>query len=214
MLVLISERFSEFAEVAERLTDRGIFLLHCPLETAEFVCDKYDTGGVLLDLTERPREGVELFLRLREIYPEMPIAAICDKKRFPWIAFDCVIKRGDSEQMERDILSFCLLTCRFYVGAIAGAELSILQKNVCYSGQLITLSARQHRVLRCLAYRYPRVVEKGDLLSMCFPTELLTPSDLAVLIHGINERAAKNGHQPLIVNVYGKGYRIREGLLG
>ena len=213
MLVLISERFSAFAQIADRLTDRGIFLLHCPIETAEFVCDKYDTGGVLLDLTHRPRDGLALFDRLRAIYPEMPIAVICNKRKFPWISFDCVIEADGADTMEREILSFCLLTCRFHILTISGKHLSIFQKTVCYHGQMLALSARQHRILRCLAYRSPRTVEKGDLLSMCFPTELKTPSDLAVLIYGINERAAKLGLPPLIANVYGNGYRIREGLL-
>ena len=213
MLVLISERFSEFAQIADHLTDRGIFLLHCPIETAEFVCDKYDTGGVILDLTTRANDGLELLDRVRTIYPEMPIAVIANKKKFPWLTFDYMIEHGDADAMEREILAFCFLNCRFHVLTISGPHLSILQKAVCYHGQMLALSPRQHRVLRCLAYRAPRIVEKGDLLSMCFPTELRTPADLAVLIHGINERAARLGLDPLIVNLYGKGYRIREGLL-
>jgi DNA-binding response OmpR family regulator len=213
MLVVVSEQFSDLSAIADRLTDRGIFLLHCPIETAEFVCNKYDTGGVLLDLTSRAREGVALFERLRRIYPAMPIGVICDKNRFPWIPFDAVIRRSDDEEIERGILAFCLRRCRFYVGAVSGREFCLMRRAFYYRGRLFSLSPRQHRVLRCLAYRSPRTVERGDLLSMCFPTELVTPSELAVLIHSINKRLVQNGLEPLIVNVYGKGYRLLDGVL-
>ena len=213
MLVVVSEQFAELSALADRLTDRGIFLLHCPIETAEFVCNKYDTGGVLLDLSKRPREGVALFERLRKIYPALPIGVICDKNRFPWMPFDGVIRRSDPETTEREILSFCLHRCQFYVGSVSGKEFCLMRHAMYYQGQLFPLSTRQHRILRCLAYRSPRTVERGDLLSMCFPTELLTPSDLAVLIHSINERLSKHGQSQLIENVYGKGYRLRDGVL-
>ena len=213
MLVVVSEQFTELSALADRLTDRGIFLLHCPIETAEFVCNKYDTGGVLIDLASRPREGVELFERLRRLYPAMPIGVICDKNRFPWMPFDAVICRSDPNAAERESLDFCLHRCRFYIGSVSGKEFYLTRHAVYYQGQLLSLSPRQHRVLRCLAYRSPRTVERGDLLSMCFPTELVTPSDLAVLIHSINEKLSRQGLLPLIVNIYGKGYRLCDGVL-
>lgn len=213
MLVVVSEQFSRFSELAEQLTERSIFLLHCPLETAEFICDKHDTGGVLLDLTLRPKEGCALLSRLKERFPELPIAVISSKELPPWLRLDRVVRICDDRNMERNILAFCLSDCHFYIGTICGKQLTVGNKTAFYKNRPLALTASQYRVLRCLAYRAPHMVETDLLLSMCFPNEMAPPSKLAFLVHGINERARQLELEPPIVSLYGRGYCIREGVI-
>ena len=50
-------------------------------------------------------------------------------------------------------------------------------------------------------------------MSLCYPCEYKSISNLAVQIHEINRHAMKIDPRPLIVNVYGKGYRLRDGIV-
>lgn len=207
MLVIVSERLEDFASLAEFLTEHAIYTLRSPMETAAFVCDKYDVGGVLLDMTTRPRLGAGVFERLHSDYPDLPIAALGGKNRYPWLAFAEWIEE-DPETTRHKILDFCTHTCKFYTGVLCGTDLTLTQQTAFYKGHALSLSAKQARVLRYLAYRAPHTVEKGELLSVCFPKGELNTRGLAVLIHAINAQAKTIQAPPLIETHYGKGYRI------
>ena len=212
MLLLVSESFERWSGLYEDLTEKGIFLLRVPFETAEFICDKYDIGGVLIDACERPKKVLPLYTRLKELYPEMPIATVGYKEKVPWIKFDARIEWGDHTEMMQKLLHFCLLTCRFQTKTQVGTGLTIGYDCIWYEGVPLSLSPRQMRVLRFLAYRAPHIVGRDELLSVCYPTEWVRQCTLSGLIAEINARAAKHGLAPLIVNVYGKGYLIRSGI--
>ena len=79
-------------------------------------------------------------------------------------------------------------------------------------GYPLPLSQTEHRILRCLFYRSPHLTSAIDLMSLCYPLGEQSISNLAVQIRRINERASKIDPRPLIVNVYGKGYVLREDL--
>ena len=79
-------------------------------------------------------------------------------------------------------------------------------------GYPLPLSPRERTILRCLFYRYPRLTPTDELMSLCFPDELITIDNLFLHIGVINQHALKIDPRPLIVNVYDKGYLLREGL--
>ena len=49
MLLLVSDDRKAYAPIISQLLARGIFAFLCPYETAEFMCEEKDVGGVLLD---------------------------------------------------------------------------------------------------------------------------------------------------------------------
>ena len=78
-------------------------------------------------------------------------------------------------------------------------------------GYPLPLSPRESTILRCLLYRYPHLTPTDELMSLCFPDERINIENLFVHISVINQRAMKIDPRPLIVNTYGKGYRLRDG---
>ena len=75
------------------------------------------------------------------------------------------------------------------------------------------LSGTQHTVLRFLLYRAPLITPIDDILELCFPDGNTSVRSLTSLFHVINKRAALIDPRPLIESVYGKGYRLRDGIL-
>ena len=82
-----------------------------------------------------------------------------------------------------------------------------------YMGYPLPLTAREHSILRCLFYRAPYVTSKIDLMELCYPEGTQSLQNIVVQIRQINQKAARIDRRPLIVNVYGKGYRLRDGIL-
>lgn len=212
MLLLVSESFDRWARLYEELTEKGIFLLRVPFETADFICEKYDIGGVVIDAYDSAEQVAPLYTRLKDAYPAMPIAAVGYKPATPWLKFDARIKWGDPIDMMQKLLRFCLLSCRFQTKAQVGVGLTIGYDSIWYEGIPLSFSPRQTRVLRFLAYRAPHIVGRDELLSVCFPSERIRQCTLSAMIGEINGRAADHGLAPLIENAYGKGYRIRSGI--
>ena len=213
MLILVTESRALRAPLIQRLLKHGIYTFPCPFETAAFYCDAKDTGGVLLDCVGNLTRGEQLCALLREKYPEMPIGAILSPLAIPDLAVNRLIRENDD--IFDDVLDFCTRNCGWNTARLTAYPLTVEDDptKTVYMGYPMPLTPREHTLLRCLFYRSPRVTSVDDLMSLCFSDAPLSAENVIKQISNINRRAAEIDPRPLIVNVYGKGYRLRDGIV-
>ena len=215
MLLVITDRRELGKELASILSNQGIFTFACPLETGEFYCDQKDTGGVLLDCVSDLKAGEKLCRALRNAYPPMPILAIVSKDAIPEMEADRILREDALKSLLPDILDFCERNCGWVREPLTTYFLTVgnTRQEVVYMGYPLLLSERGFEILRCLFYRYPELTSASDLMSLCYPEGTEQIGNLAVQIHHINQCAEKIDPRPLVVNLYGKGYKLRDGIL-
>lgn len=213
MLLLITDRSLIARVLTERLSENGIFLHRAPYETARLNFERRDTGGVILDCIAASESPEALCAELRAHNPEMPIAAIVPKDVAVDLSADMLLRDGDIDQICKGAMDFCHL-CGWSEDSLRVYSLSVgnMPNQVYYMGYPLPLAPREYVILRCLLYRMPRLTDADELMSLCFPGERLGIANLSVQISNINRRAKEIDPRPLIVNVYGKGYRLRDGL--
>ena len=217
MLVLITERPSIAKDLTKALHDRDVYLFCVPYETALFTCDKKDTGGVIIDCVPSLKAGEELCVRLRDLYSEMPIAAIVKAEDIPQMPVDFILrdtaKGAPTEGMQEECYEFCRL-CGWNERPLSCHDLMVGRRDeaVYYMGYALPLAPMEKELLHCLFYRYPRVTDADDLLTLCAPFERISRSALSVWISNINRKARLLDPRPLILCQYGKGYRLRDYL--
>ena len=212
MLLFITERPLIAQALTQYLFDNGIFFYRATPETALFHYEKHDIGGVFLDGTSNLETIGELCRQLRKLAPNMPIAVLVSKNAIPELPADMILRDGNLDVIRDDALEFCR-TCGWKGQTLRSYAITVEpSKKIYYMGYPLNLSPRENTILRCLFYRYPRLTTTDELMSLCFPDELLSIDNLFVHISAINQRAAKIDPRPLIVNRYGKGYRLRDGL--
>lgn len=213
MLLLVSDAPSLRAQLVSRLSEHGIYTFQCPFETAEFFCDKKDTGGVLLDCKGALTRGEQLCARLHEKYPDMPICAILAPLAVPDLAVNRLIR--ETGDVFDDVLDFCIRTCGWKTARLTTHALTVGSnpESIFYMGYRLSLTPSEYTLLRCLFYRSPRVTSARDLLSLCFPGRRISVTNVTTHISNINKRAAELDPRPLIVNVHNQGYRLRDGIV-
>lgn len=214
MLILVTDRRAFGESLASRLLQSGIFSLRASHDAASFLCEAKDCGGVLLDGAASPQKSEALCRELRTRYPELPIALLLPKGYLPSSPADRFLREGE-EEMTDALLDFCHTLCGWPTGEMSTFSLTVGKDptGTRYMGYPLPLSPREHVLLRCLFYRAPRLTSCDDLLSLCYPTDPPTAASLSVTVSAINRRASAIDPRPLIVNVYGKGYRLRRGIL-
>ena len=145
----------------------------------------------------------------------MPIAAILSPLAVPDLAVNRLIRLGTNSNLSAEVLDFCRRTCGWSDRALTTYALTVgtSPEENRYMGYPLKLSAREHEILRCLFYRAPYVTTKADLMELCYPEGTQRLDNVTVQIHAINQKAAAIDPRPLVVNVYGKGYRLRDGIL-
>ncbi len=215
MLLVITDRRELGKELAALLSESGIFTLECPLETGAFYCDAKDTGGVVLDCLPDLKKGEALCKKLRNAYPQMPILAIVPDNSFPDLEADRILREAPLPALLPSILDFCRSLCGWIEEPLSTFFLTVgnSPEEVFYMGYPLLLSPKAFLILRCLFYRHPKLTSTADLMSICYPGGRERAGNLAVQIHAINQAAEKIDPRPLVVNVYGKGYRLRDGIL-
>ncbi|MBQ8432847.1 MAG: helix-turn-helix domain-containing protein [Clostridia bacterium] len=215
MFIVITDDKALGGRLCRDLTAHGIFAMQCAPEVGTFYCREKDTGGVLLDATASLGTAEALCRDLRREYPRLPIAALVTPEQIPAMDADAIWRQSDPVLLLPDLLDFCYRVCgwtpaplsTYYlrVGVDGGTPL--------YMGRPLRLSPREQQILHCLFYRYPKPTTVGDLMEICYGSNALTVENLAVQIHRINRRAQKIDPRPLIVNRYGVGYQLRDGIL-
>lgn len=214
MLILITDRRDFGKELASILMDQGIFTFECPLETGAFFCEEKDTGGVLLDCTTSLESGEALCRQLRHTYPQMPILALVASNDVPNLEADTLLRDQPIASLLPDVLDFCRC-CGWSDEPLSSYFLTVGETpdKVFYMGYPLLLPPKAFRILQCLFYRYPAMTSAEDLMMLCYPNGRERAGNLAVQIHRINKCAAKIDPRPLVINRYGKGYRLRNGIL-
>ncbi|MBR3894232.1 MAG: helix-turn-helix domain-containing protein [Clostridia bacterium] len=215
MILFVTERREYHLESLRRLIAEGIFLYHCPFRTSVALCRKKEIGGVVIDCVGEMPKAELLCEKLRREQPdEMPIAAIVTPNSIPCLAIDRVIRDHGGDLFD-DLLDFCITNCGWSTEALSTFRLRA-GKNPAenlYMGQPFPLPPRAHTILRCLFYRAPALTSTKDLLHLCYPEGTQLADNLAIQIRNINLLAKRISPEPLIVNEYARGYRLRDGIL-
>ena len=215
MFLYISDRIQTARFMQKALSARNFFILYTPLETAEFLCEKKDTGGVVLDGVSDLSKAERICANLRKSYPALPIAAIVSPDSIPNLSADTLIRdHGDRNALLDQISDFFVRLCHWSVNKLSTYSLTVdpTAKEVRYMGYPLSLTNTELRVLYCLFYRAPSVTATDDLMELCFPGMARSVSNLTVRIHQINRRASRIDPRPLIIRDR-DGYRLRDGIV-
>lgn len=215
MLILVTERKAAHAELIARLQMKGIYAFVCSYETADRFCRVKDTGGMILDGLAELGNAEALCASLHAQYPEMPIAAILAPDAIPNMPVNRLIRATPGTDIFEDVLDFCTRLCGWCTQRLTTYSLSvgIRPEDTYYMGYALKLSPREFALLHCLFYRSPRLTSKEDLIELCYPYGRQGVGNVAVQIRAINRKAALIDPRPLIVNEYGRGYRLRDGII-
>ena len=216
MLVFITERTAWFQRFAVRFHAKGVFFYLCHPEVAEFYCREKDTGGVIVDCIPNFSAGERLARVLHEIYPDMPIAAIVPPLSVPDMPAIRIFRDvGKSDALFDEMLEFARVNCGMRTGQLSTFSLLVNhdRHQTRYMGYLLPLSVQEHKILRFLFYRSPRLTSIDDIADICYVDSAQRIENVSVMISRINRHAAEIDPRPLIVNEYGKGYRLRDGII-
>ena len=213
MLLIITDREGWTSHLSPRLLENNIYHLCVPSSFGTFVCEREDTGAVILDCVPSLTRGEHICADLKQRYPNMPVAIVASQKAIVNAHTDAVFREENRDMLCENILSFC------FANGWSKKPLSTFylrmgeQNRVDYMGASFMLSPSEYRILHCIFYHSPRPTSTALLLSLLASEGAKTESALAVLIHRINQKAAEVDPRPLIVNEYGKGYRLRDGII-
>ena len=213
MLLIITDREGWASHLSPVLLENGIYHLCVPLSYGTFACEREDTGAVILDCVPSLSRGEHICADLKRRYPDLPVAVVAPPEARVNARADAVLRDGSLDTLCKNVLSLCqangwstspLSTYYLRLAPPAGAE---------YMGLPLSLSPAEFRILHCIFYRSPSHTSTEQLVALCANDGASSEDSLTVLIHRINQKAAKIDPRPLIVNEYGKGYRLRDGIL-
>ena len=192
MFLLISENRDAALQVCSILSSRGFFVCCSPFETALFLCEEKDMGGVAVDCTAFPERAKRLCSALRRLHPGMPIAALIRERSDPTPHADLILQATLSSSDTTDALGeFFTKVCQYRPMPLSTHYLRVdpNERTVQYMGYPIRLSPREHRILYCLLYRAPQAVRAEELCAFCGGG--LTTEAIRVYVHRINRHASK-----------------------
>ena len=213
MLIFLTDRKHPGLELTRRLTDAGLAVLTERTTAADYLCRERDMGALLVDGIPDSPAATELCRGMRAAYPELPIALILDSGTVADTVADCVIRAQSVSEIAAEVVAFCrnhgwspeLSTYTLFVTDDPGKTRLL--------GYRMALSPREHQVLRLIYLRAPETVLRSELLSVCFPEGSQRAENLTVHVNRINAKARELSGLPLIESVYGKGYRLRSGIV-
>lgn len=213
MLLIITDRERWASHLSPILLENGIYHLCVPLSYGTFTCEREDTGAVILDCVPSLSRGEHICADLKRRYPNMPVAIVAAPEAVVNARADAVLRDGNLDTLCKNILSLCL------ANGWSSAPLSTYYLRMTppdraeYMGLSLPLSPAEFRILHCIFYHSPRPTNTELLVALLVNEAAKSEDSLAVLIHRINQKAAQIDPRPLIVNEYGKGYRLRDGIL-
>lgn len=215
MFLYVSDQMGKSREIVRLLSEKGFFLLQASLQSAEFVLEEKDVGGVILDCIPSLTAGERLCRSIRAKYPAIPIAAIVLGQSVPELCVELLLRdNGKHEEIAARLHDFLLAH-----GGTAGRVLSTPtltlspnENEIFYLGYRLSLSKAEFRILHCLFYRAPSSTTADDLMSLCFYGKDISISNLRVHVHRINRLAMQISPRPLIL-CDAKGYRLRDGIV-
>ncbi len=213
MLLIITDREGWASHLSPVLLANGIYHLSVPHSYGTFVCEREDTGAVILDCVSSLSQGEHICADLKRRYPSLPVAIVAAPEAIVNAHADAILRDGDTEELLQNILSLCKSN-GWSSAPLSTYYLRMGKDNrVDYMGFSMTLSPLEYRILHCIFYHSPRSTSTELLKALISQDGTTTADSLAVLIHRINQKAAKIDPRPLIINEYGKGYRLRDGII-
>ncbi|MBQ4273528.1 MAG: winged helix-turn-helix domain-containing protein [Clostridia bacterium] len=213
MLIMITDREGWASRLSPLLLGNGIYHLCVPTSFATFACEREDTGAVILDCVPSLSRGEHICADLKRRYPDMPVAIVAAPEMVVNAHADAVLRDGNLETLCKNIASLC------QANGWSAPPLSTYYLRLTppdrtdYMGLSLSLSPAEFRILHCIFYRSPHPTDSEHLVALCAGEGASSEESLAVLIHRINQKAAEIDPRPLVVNEYGKGYRLRDGIL-
>ena len=216
MFLLISDQKPLFLQVACRLSEHGLFLFYSPFETAAFLCEQKDVGGVVIDCAEQSERGACLCRELRASYPEMPIAVIANGSPSALDA-DWIIRcQPTPEALAERLMPFFEEACGWSQQNLSTYYLTVDCKgtHATYMGYPLPLTPRQHRILYCLFYHATKPISPDDLLAITNPMRSCSLATLNRHIRRINRNAAEIApHAPPLLQYSHMGYQLSAAVL-
>ncbi len=213
MLLIITNREGWASHLSPRLLENNVYHLCVPFSFGTFVCEREDTGAVILDGVPSLSRAEHVCQDLKRRYPDMPVAIVAAPEAVVNAHADAVLRDGNLDTVCENILSLC------QANGWSFAPLSTFYLRLAppdraeYMGLPLPLSPAEFRILHCIFYHSPRPTSTELLVALSANEGAKNEASLAVLIHRINQKAAEIDPRPLIVNEYGKGYRLRDGIL-
>ena len=178
-----------------------------------FSCEREDTGAVILDCVPSLSRGEHICADLKKRYPDMPVAVVATPTAVVNARADAVLRDENFDTLCENILSLCRAN-GWSFAPLSTYYLRLAPPDCAeYMGLSLPLSPAEFRILHCIFYHSPRPTSTELLVALSAGEGAKNETSLAVLIHRINQKAAEIDPRPLIVNEYGKGYRIRDGLI-
>ena len=211
MLIFLTDRRSAGLDLTRRLSDAGMTVLTERTEAADYLCRERTLGALLIDGIPDPAAANSLCARMRAEYPELPIALIMDADSVADTMADRVIR--PSSDLAAEVLTFC--RAHGWVPELSTFSLLLTADpaDTRLLGYRMPLSPREHQVLRLIYLRAPETVPRSKLLAVCLPEGLQRAENLTVHVNRINAKAKAISGLPLIESIYGKGYRLRPGIV-
>ena len=213
MLLIITDREGWASHLSPVLLENGIYHLCVPFALGTFTCEREDTGAVILDGVPSLSRAEHICADLKRRYPNMPVAIVAAPEARVNARTDAVLRDGNFNTLCENIISLC------HANGWSQKPLSTFYLRLAppdcaeYMGLSLPLSPAEFRILHCIFYHSPRPTSTELLVALLANEGAKNEDSLAVLIHRINQKAAEIDPRPLIVNEYGKGYRIRDGIL-
>lgn len=213
MLLIITDREGWASRLSPILLENGIYHLCVPSSFGTFVCEREDTGAVILDCVPSLSRGEHICQDLKTRYPALPVAVVVEAEARVNARADAVLRNENLDTVCKNIVSLC------HANGWTSAPLSTYYLRLTppdraeYMGLSLPLSPAEFRILHCIFYHSPRPTSTELLVALSSLDGAKNEAALTVLIHRINQKAAKIDTRPLIVNEYGKGYRLRDGII-
>lgn len=213
MLLIITDRERWASHLSPILLENGIYHLCVPLSYGTFTCEREDTGAVILDCVPSLSRGEHICADLKRRYPNMPVAIVAAPEAIVNARADAVLRDENLDTVCENILSLCRAN-GWTFAPLSTYYLRLTPPDRAeYMGLSLPLSPAEFRILHCIFYHSPRPTNTELLVALSAKEGAKNEAALAVLIHRINQKAAQIDPRPLIVNEYGKGYRLRDGIL-
>ncbi len=213
MLLIITDREGWASRLSPLLLQDGIYHLCVPTSFGTFACEREDTGAVILDCVPSLTQGEHICADLKRRYPNMPVAIVAAPEACVNAHTDAVLRDGNLDTLCENIISLCQAN-GWSRGPLSTYYLRLTPPNRAeYMGLTLPLSPAEFRILHCIFYRSPKPTSTEQLIALSANDGASSEDSLAVLIHRINQKATEIDLRPLIVNEYGKGYRLRDGII-
>ena len=213
MLLLFSDNAQFGSHLAKSLREAGITIASHDPDFAEPVCERVDFCGVILDGRNQSREFAELSQRLFLSYPDLPIAFLTETIPTTFPCASRILFLKDEQQIFESVLSFCRECMGEENYATFALQHSPKDAAFTYLGYPLALSDYEYRLLLCLFRHAPKAVSTDELLSTVFPSAHTPQNTLSTMAKRINDAARSISGLKLVQSVYGKGYRLCDGIV-